>query len=332
MALLISMASTPYCTAANEITESDNWYQVELIIFKRNNNVSDYDKEVWPKNLALAYPPNVQPLFDPAEQDETQPLETSESVNNQNAVNTTERLANTEITPTDSLTEKTSSDDAERPFSLLNAEQYFIKGANYALKREPGVTILFHESWRQPMVELEKAPALIIKGGEQFGDHNELEGTVTFSLSRYLHINTDLWLSKFESNYGQEDKHWPELPTLPTSKISFLDEPSSLASNGFQGDNIGFDTIQQDSFGIQLDGTQTGLDLSKSTDLFLNNFTRLTEKPYLIKEIVTLRQKRRMRSDELHYIDHPRMGILVKIMPYTSLQNADVQEIKNDSL
>lgn len=37
---------------------------------------------------------------------------------------------------------------------------------------------------------------------------------------------------------------------------------------------------------------------------------------YLIKRIVKVSQDRSMRSNEIHYIDHPVLGIIVKIIPY----------------
>ena len=37
---------------------------------------------------------------------------------------------------------------------------------------------------------------------------------------------------------------------------------------------------------------------------------------YLIKRIVKLNQDRSMRSNEVHYIDHPLLGVIVKIIPY----------------
>ncbi len=36
---------------------------------------------------------------------------------------------------------------------------------------------------------------------------------------------------------------------------------------------------------------------------------------YLIKRIVKLNQERSMRSNEIHYIDHPLLGIIIKIVP-----------------
>ena len=35
----------------------------------------------------------------------------------------------------------------------------------------------------------------------------------------------------------------------------------------------------------------------------------------VIEYITTLREKRRMRSEELHYIDHPILGLLIFITP-----------------
>lgn len=50
----------------------------------------------------------------------------------------------------------------------------------------------------------------------------------------------------------------------------------------------------------------------------LNSENSETEKSqdYLIKRIVKLSQERSMRSTEIHYIDHPLLGVIVKITPY----------------
>ncbi|HWV14213.1 MAG TPA: CsiV family protein [Cellvibrio sp.] len=38
---------------------------------------------------------------------------------------------------------------------------------------------------------------------------------------------------------------------------------------------------------------------------------------YLVKRIVKLKQERSIRSQEIHYIDHPLLGIIIKIVPYS---------------
>ena len=39
--------------------------------------------------------------------------------------------------------------------------------------------------------------------------------------------------------------------------------------------------------------------------------------------VVTLRQTRRMRSMETHYIDHPSIGILIRIEPVPDADNGE---------
>ena len=125
------------------------------------------------------------------------------------------------------------------------------------LQNNKGYRVLFHEAWQQQITE-RNTPAVIIRGGDKIGGHRELEGSIQLRVSRYLHIQTDLWLTSFSSS--GENSEWPTLPVLP--------EDSRLSSN-----------------------------------------------TPAIDYITTFREKRRMRSQELHYIDHPILGLLIIITP-----------------
>jgi hypothetical protein len=46
----------------------------------------------------------------------------------------------------------------------------------------------------------------------------------------------------------------------------------------------------------------------------------LATQDYLVKRVIKLNQQRSMRSNEIHYIDHPLMGVIVKIFPYDAGQ------------
>ena len=39
---------------------------------------------------------------------------------------------------------------------------------------------------------------------------------------------------------------------------------------------------------------------------------------YITRQIILLQQERDMRSSEVHYIDHPILGVIIKITPYTA--------------
>ncbi|SMF31295.1 Peptidoglycan-binding protein, CsiV [Alteromonadaceae bacterium Bs31] len=285
----------------------ENWYQVEMLIFKRADNGSDFDKETWPKSLSLAYPPKVQHLIDPnaPEPQQPEPLQQEPPVAEEQASEATEHaLADAALSK-------------HQPYTLLEKERFLIENVERAVARERGLKILFHQSWLQPIAGLDDAPALIINGGEKFGEHSELEGSVKLSLSRYLHIHTDLWLTQFVANYGQKIDHWPDLPTQPQAlqpvDMALEDVDLNAPLTSLNADKAaGFElSMEQPNQGF--DGNNMGV---------FTDFSYMTERPFLINEIITLTQKRRMRSDELHYIDHPRMGILIKISAFSGSEKS----------
>ena len=53
---------------------------------------------------------------------------------------------------------------------------------------------------------------------------------------------------------------------------------------------------------------------------FGNQFSAFLENQYLTERIILIQQKRRMRSKELHFIDHPLMGVLLQITPSTIMR------------
>ena len=252
-------------SSVNEV----RWYQVELLIFKQRPISTEID-EIWPKDIVLSYPDNWETLKSP---DDYQAIYQKKS-----AVNT--------------------------PFILLDKKNYQFAGIKSKLQTNRN-DILFHAAWRQSLTQnIDKknnnAPtSILIRGGQVFDGHAELEGSISLNLLRYLHIHTNLWLTHFvpattkpttetaaannpvTENTVAENKdaaqvpaevNWPELPMYPALKNQMLDDSS--APN-----------------------------------------TEVPEKKYQIDEIVFNEQSRRMRSYETHYIDHPKFGILVRLIP-----------------
>ena len=295
--IFASLALALFCwqlpaAAQEDLSTQDEpqWYQVEFLIFeRRQSGGTGPDVEGWPRNIALAYPPNVQHLVDTnGENAETQP-------------------------DSDTLTDAV---DREQPFILLERDQLQLADSARGIQRDSGLRVLFHQAWRQPMVPFEQAPAVIVSGGEKVDEHHELEGSVTFSVSRYLHMHTNLWLTEFEANYGQAIGQWPPLPKQPP-------KPGELTDNGLSVDLRLTDTQPPvlnpwNSTETAYNTNGSDYNLGQRSDTFqLNNYGYLSQQPFVTKNIVALQQQRRMRSDELHYVDHPRLGILVLIKSYS---------------
>ena len=152
-------------------------------------------------------------------------------------------------------------------------EEYILDGVANKLKRSGRYRILQHFAWRQPAVERKDSIPIIIKAGrdfssqfperayrpvefsdtistqnnDQFGNQvRELDGTINVTITRYIHLYSDLVYRLPRSN--------------PTELHDVLDREQVLV------------------------------------DYSVNSH-------------------RRMRSRELHYIDHPLVGILVEATP-----------------
>ena len=300
-----------------------------------------------------------------AEQESEQITPPEETTSGQDVVNNREFLellkkSGASDAFTQKLLEKLSESEIARltpnelPYQFLDEETQQLGDESRRLGRDRKMRLLFHEAWRQPFYAKEQAPSIVITGGDLFEDHYELEGSITLFLSRYLHIHTNLWLTQFDANTGKDEEHWRWLPDRPepkteveatdgmdnntTGEITFdtnlntsnlnstfdnntFDSNISNASNGLPS----FDDIPSLNMGFDSDSLDFNLNDGGSTTYFddLGNFI---EHPYVIRQIVSVKQQRRMRSGELHYIDHPRLGILIRIDPYQPEFNESAPE------
>ncbi|MBB3061449.1 CsiV family protein [Microbulbifer rhizosphaerae] len=139
-----------------------------------------------------------------------------------------------------------------------------------ALNRGGSYRVLFHKAWRQVLQQKHKSPAILIDGGDSSGDHRQLEGSVTVSVSRYLHLSTNLWFSDFVG--GEMTTGGIPLPSRPTLAS---EEPLNLMTGS----------------PAPLVGVQ----------------------PLYAQRVAVLQEERRLRSGELHYIDHPQLGVLIEV-------------------
>lgn len=310
MALLcITLRKTAPCIAAMALLTwtthalaNSKVYQVEMIVFERTAGA---DAEGWQENVLLDYPENWQRLIDPDEEaaertqaDQEESLRLSDDFLQTLAEERGEYQENTSAPITE---EQSSSAPGPAYFEYLPDDARGLQKTRDALVRRNQYRILFHETWLQPFTSAEKSPALILHGGKRFGDRYELQGYINISISRFLHLQTDLWLSEFSVNHGQDVGYWPLLPVEP----HLAKAVTGFSSDGVAGDQ---EDVSMMNFRAQQEQPSwgTGIDTWRED---------AQTSPYLVNQISTLRQKRRMRSGELHYLDHPRFGVLIKITP-----------------
>ena len=145
------------------------------------------------------------------------------------------------------------------------------------LGRRNDYRVLDYRAWRQELVNDEDPVYFRVEAGRTHQFYHELEGYIGFALKRYLHVDTELW--------------WGEYPT--------------------QGETVD----NTDAAGIG-DAAQTTL-----VDAAEDRQTSASQQPesFNHRRVVRaahLKEQRRMRSNEVHYFDHPLIGVMVRISPW----------------
>ena len=141
----------------------------------------------------------------------------------------------------------------------------------HSLRRSSRFNVLSHQSWVQPIGS--KPTPVLVQAGQRYDDRFEVEGTLSFTRARFLHLQTNLWYTLFEPRSGE--------------------------SNPFMA---GFQSALPDEI------------LSRHQELVKVERER---GQYFAARTLPMLQSRRMRSDELHYIDHPLFGIVIRINRFT---------------
>lgn len=170
----------------------------------------------------------------------------------------------------------TPTDAGDIAFQQLSTEQVQSYDVGQRLAGSRNYKMLYKAAWRQPFVSRQEAPTVFISAGNQeTSNRRELEGTLRLHKGRYLHVDAHLVLGKYEEHF-QEIGATPAPTTLGTSSNANTPLPSQ--ANAF-------------------DDTEP-----------------LVASPEVMAlEMFELKESRRMRSGELHYLDHPKFGMLIQI-------------------
>jgi len=222
----------------------------------------------------------------------------------------------------------------EQPMLLLSSDYRDLNESALALDRR-GYNVVLHNAWRFASEGEAKDPWLLIKAGQRLEDRYQIEGSLRFYKSRFLHFQTNLWLAQFSN----EDSQLLELPNWP--KVPQPETASSEQSGTFY---THLDNLQPLDIAMDVDlnmESAQGL-IATNPDHFADRVDpRLLElatqklskpKQYPIAELWTLNRSVRLDEAEVYYLDHPKMGLLVSIKSYQPvLLNPPVTESAEDT-
>ena len=110
-----------------------------------------------------------------------------------------------------------SSDDSDTPIKELEFDGALADAAE-KLMATGEYRILYSRRWQQGLLKTKDAPNLLITGGNPHGSHYELEGSIKFSVERYLHANANLWFTAFGEPDQRSEPVTDIARTLPSSR------------------------------------------------------------------------------------------------------------------
>jgi hypothetical protein len=168
-------------------------------------------------------------------------------------------------------------------YKKLTGDELSLHSEKKRLSNSGAYRVLFHEGWMQPVRHTQNPRPIRITGGNILDNGMyELDGHIAVGRGTYLHFRPNLFLSK----------------QLTADQTAMLKQASS---------NPPINETEENSAASLLT-MQASSDAESSLDQNI-----LMDIPEILT--VNLDQARRMKSKELHFIDHPLMGILVEIKP-----------------
>ena len=282
-------------TAAVEAAASDRWFRVELLVFSQQSSQAN---ESWNPTPLLAYPQRARFLIEPDRVSDNQAKQKKQGVLDPYGRQIF-ALAPARPGVPDEPNEASvaNAPSLPTPFRVLPASQREFRGKAAYMQRTGRYTTLFHQAWLQPVADSARAVPLILDRSGDTGEWPGLQGSVNLYLSRYLHLETNMWLNT-TGDYLPGEWQMPAPPLGPQSVI--IEQPPAPQTTPPVTEQLpGTDSGQPGDAAIELDSGPV----------------------YPYRHAVLLQQKRRMRSNEVHYIDHPLIGLVVKLTP---VENEDL--------
>lgn len=307
----------PFCLALGLFTatvyaQDERWYQVELLIFSHEGGAT---AEQWEPLPELSYPNKARFLMYPKQiisrQQQHDGVSEVDQFGRQFLRPAPEDIDNTQTVPdipvagTSAAAPQAAQDAkatiASTPtaFTALSKKSAEFYGKAAYMQRSGRYKTLFHETWVQPVQGESTAVPIIIDRSGDSGQWPSLQGSVKLHIARYLHIETNLWLNT-QGEYLPGEWRMPAPPLGPLSVV--IEEPEEAPA---------------DPYFLNQEPTLPPADTAVPDEGML---AEETGPVYPWRHAVLLQQKRRMRSQEVHYIDHPLLGVVIKFMPLDAEQ------------
>ncbi|QFU22293.1 peptidoglycan binding protein CsiV [Shewanella eurypsychrophilus] len=281
-------------SASQAYAQDERWFEVEVYLFERNNSQS---QEAVPEHVSIKQPKKlvdlISPIFSTNITGASLSLEGCSShdwVTNADMCNEQLKSAQMDHPSHIPVNIAAASEQYGVPYGpavLLGTNQNQFTDLINKLSREKGNKSLLHMTWQQSMLPRHRAKAVRLFSGQDYSSRFKLNGQSVSSQKP----ETDIPQFDFLSSFSTEE-------SKPVWKLD-----GSL--------NIYLDhyLYVETALNLREEGTKK-LAVMRGHNPFKYSEADLST-PFLYA--IPMKQNRRVRSDEIHYFDHPKMGMVLQI-------------------
>lgn len=299
--LLGSLTLAQLGEAAEATAAPEPWFQIEMTVFAHEN--SDLEQELWsPEKLSLGFPERLQRLHS---------LSDFLQLSDWTVLNPTQVAADAilttpaDIAATGGIAASGPAATPQLPGQPTGIPPFLVPAVVGPLPFAPT------ESFRMPDFARE-AFLILPTDAHRFGATNRALN----QSAQYRILSHGAWRQPMTRRNaavaigivgGRQFNEHRELEGNVT--FYFNNAGDRVVFNG---------NLWLGSFGIQDDSTEEWiLPVLPGTLVETDTATDELQTEYFVNRIVQLREVRELREQELHYLDHPALGVLVQITPYT---------------
>lgn len=293
--------------AAPANAELATWFEVEVAVFERPQSSS----ETWPEDKAPVKTSHTFDLLGPAMMPDltslTGALSECDPYSWQNQEPCPEPAAPQKPQLPSQLPNVVTSNLPGdpllgKPFLLDDSELEFTAALN-KLKRQ-GMKLKLHSVWKQPVYSRGNSQAYRLYSGNNFGERFFADGRLRPAQ---------------DSAFSQFDFSWPLVPySAQTDPVWELDGWLRIYLNHFLYIDTKLQLREEIERPITRQLTAEEAEQSSLNSAVNNTLELATEQEQQVEtepflSIIEMKQSRRVRSREVHYFDHPRLGMVVQI-------------------
>jgi len=293
------------------VVNATEYYRVEVMLFTYLDENSARE-EHWPllKERALAEEAAIQAALEEEASPDAETETAGGATNDALQISEDQSSDLTSDTAEEMNTEEEGTENAS-PVTLLDDLEFENAANRFGYRSD--MKIVWHQAWVEELQDSANAYDHEVAGSyEEENFRIEVSGSLNLYRSRYIHIRPDLEVDQL-------------IFTIP-DEAPLSDEPADATEDGVMTMAVTPETMNNSD---ALPGAEGQMMIVPSNEGLTNEPVTEPEPEWIPLRAAKIKRSRRMRSGEVHYLDHPLLGMVVKVTPWEEPEESQEEAPEN---